>query len=181
MPSINSSRDKGLVQSSGRGSSYTDLAADSVGYRIHVEKITMSATEMDQGNGDNKTIKGAAYKLPDGASVLWASLGLETAGTGGTGTVQLMTHTAVSSANGSDGTEIAGAGAAGSIGATLRDLPVGTNGTVGDAISTTLGFQTGAASETFFHVASTATCAGITSSVDLILCVGYVGKAPIEI
>ena len=181
MPSINSSRDKGLVQSSGRGTSFTDLAADSVGYRIHQERITISATELDAGAGDDDALKVAAFKLPDGASVLFASLALETAGAGAGGTVMLSTHTAAASAGASAGTEIAGAGAAGSIGATLRDLPIGTDGTVGDAISTTLGFQTAAGQQTFFHVASTASTAAITSEVTLILTVGYVGKAPIEI
>jgi len=182
MPSINSSRDKGLVQSSGRGTSFTDLAADSVGLRIHQERITLSAVECDQGDGDNKAIKVAAYKLPDGASVLSASLSLlQAGGTDADAAVQLMTHTAAVSANASTGTEIAGAGATNSIGATLRDLPIGTNGTVGDTISTTLGFQTAAASQTFFHVASTVSSVAIDSEVILLLTVQYVGGAPIEI
>ena len=42
MPKIISSRDKGLVQSTGRGFAIGDLNADSTQYRVHQEKIAVS-------------------------------------------------------------------------------------------------------------------------------------------
>ena len=184
MPSINSSRDKGLVQSSGRGSSFTDLAADSFGLRIHQEKITLTAALCAAADTDGHGVAAAAYYLPAGSSILHASLtNIDGAGTGGTGAVTLgaKANAAVALGGASGATEIAGAGASAVKGSAI-DLKIGTGGAAGDTIVANLGFQGVAGQAVYLGVvASSDPVDDVTPAGDLLLTVVYVGGAPVEV
>ena len=182
MPKIISSRDKGLVQSAGRGFAISDLDADVTAYRIHQEKISVST-------GDANDVAGlAAFKLPVGSVIHTVSLTTTAKATNladGAGLVALNVHSAsVAFDTAAQGTEIAGAGVAtaANVLGTDRDLDISNGGPgLHDTIVGSGPFQPADNAETFFAVVSQSDLSTMTGSPEVLLTVVYVGRAPIAV
>jgi hypothetical protein len=179
MPQVVSSRDKGLIQSAGRGFAIADLDADVSAYRVHQERIVVGA-------GDDDDVAAlAAYKLPAGSVVHHASLTLLKKGeTLAAAPVALEFHSSsVAFDQASAGTEIAGAdiAVADNILGTKRDLDVGTGGSLEDSIVGMCPYQAVKGDEIFMSVAAKADLSTITGSPTVLLTVVYTGRAPIAV
>ena len=180
MPKIIASRDKGLVQSTGRGFAIGDLHADVTAYRVHQEKIVVAAA-----SHDNDVVALAAYKLPAGCVIHSVSLTVTTlGGTLGTAPVAVEVHSAsVAFDAGSAGVEIAGAdiATATNVLGTDRDLGVGTSGTLHDTIVGEAVYQPAVDAEVFLSIAAKADLSTITGSPTVLLTVVYTGRAPVAV
>jgi len=179
MPQIISSRDKGLVQSSGRGFAISDLDADLTAYRVHQEKIIVGA-------GDDDDVAAlAAYKLPAGSVIHSVSLTVTKKGeTLANAPVAVEVHnSSVAFDDASAGVEIAGADIATAtnvLGAD-RDLDVGTAATLHDSIIGEAVYQPAAGDETFLSICAKADLSNLTGSPTVLLTVIYTGRAPIAV
>lgn len=182
MPKIISSRDKGLVQSTGRGFAVSDLDSDVTAYRVHQEKISV-------GTGDAGDVAGiAAFKLPAGSVIHTVSLTTTAIATNladGAGAVALFVHSQAGVFDAAvGGTEIAGAGVATATNVlgTDRDLDLSAAGVgLHDSIVGSGPFQPAEAAEIFFAVSSQSDLSTMTGSPEVLLTVVYVGRAPIAV
>lgn len=179
MPKIISSRDKGLVQSTGRGFAVSDLDADLTAYRIHQEKIVV-------GSGDlNDVAALAAFKLPAGSVIHSVSLTLTKLGeTLAAAPVAVEVHnSSVAFDNASAGVEIAGGdiATATNVLGTERDLDVGTGGTLHDSIIGEAVYQPAEGDEVFLSVTAKADLSTLTGTPTVLLTVIYTGRAPVAV
>jgi hypothetical protein len=179
MPKIISSRDKGLVQSSGRGFAISDLDADLTAYRVHQEKIIVGA-------GDDDDVAAlAAYKLPAGSVIHSVSLTVTKAGeTLASAPVAVEVHNeSVAFDDASAGVEIAGAdiATATNVLGTDRDLDVGSEATLHDSIIGEAVYQPVEGDETFLSICAKADLSTLTGSPTVLLTVIYTGRAPIAV
>jgi len=179
MPQAHVSRDKGLVQKSGRGFIVSDMDADSTAYRIHQEKIVVGAGD------DNDVAALAAFKLAAGSVIHSVSLSLTAlGGTLASAPVAVEVHNAsVAFDSASGGTEIAGAdiATAANVLGTDRDLDVGTGGTLHDSIIGEAVYQPAEGDETFLSVCAKADLSTLTGSPTVLLTVVFTGRAPIAV
>lgn len=182
MPKIISSRDKGLVQSTGRGFAVSDLDADVTAYRVHQEKISVST-------GDAGDVAGlAAYKLPAGSVILSLACTTTAIATNlgdGAGLVAVHVHSASRAFDLSvQGSEIAGAGVATATNVlgTDRDLDLSAAGVgLHDTIVGSGPYQPADTEETFISIASQSDLSTMTGSPEVLVTVTYVGRAPIAV
>ena len=179
MPKIEVSRDKGLVQRTGRGFAIGDLDADVTAYRVHQEKIVVGAGD------DNDVAALAAYKLPSGSVIHSVSLKVTKEGvTLASAPVAVEVHNAsVAFDAASAGVEIAGAdiATATNVLGTDRDLDVGTGATLHDSIVGEAVYQPAEGDETFLSIAAKADLSTLTGTPTVLLTVVYTGRAPIAV
>lgn len=182
MPQVKSSRDKGLIQSSGRGFAVLDKDTDVSAYRVHQEKISI-------GTGDSGDVAGvAAFKLPAGSAILQVTCTVTALASNladDAGNLAVHVHNAaVAFDSAAGGTEIAGAGTttATNVLGTDRDLDIAAAGSgLHDTIVGEGPFQPVLGDEIFLSIAAQDDLSGMTGSPEVLLTVVYVGRAPIAV
>ena len=176
MPKVVISNDKGLVQKTGSDFS---IGTDS-GFGMHVlsEEVTVGFPSTD----DDVAVQLSKY-IPAGAVIMDAAITCTQKGTSAGIPVALEVHSAsVAFDEPSAGTEIAGADVAGDVAIPDADLNVGSDGTLGDVVTTgTLTPVDRAAAESYFQVTAKADISADTGTPKVLVSVRYYGRPAVAI
>lgn len=176
MPKVVISNDKGLVQKTGSDFS---IGTDS-GFGMHIlsEEVTVGFPSDD----DDVAVQLSKY-IPAGAVIMDAAITCTQLGTSAGVPVALEVHNAsVDFDAASAGTEIAGADVAGDAAIPDADLNVGSDGLVGDVVTTgTLTPLDRAANASYFQLAAKADISADTGTPKVLVTVRYYGKPAVSI
>ena len=176
MPKVVISNDKGLVQKTGSDFS---IGTDS-GFGMHIlsEEVTVGFP-----SHDNDVAVQLSKYIPAGAVIMDAAITCTQKGTSAGVPVALEVHSAAVAFDAtSAGTEIAGADEAGNKSIPDADLNVGSDGAVGDVVTTgTLTPVDRAGDKSYFQIAAKADNSADTGTPKVLVTVRYYGQPAVSI